>query len=81
MGVPQFTRSFQLSRMSERSSSFEKFAVVVVGSRDYDIRQKLLTIASNMNRFNFFNILKKKFAVVVVGSRDHSFNPKPLTWT
>ena len=38
---------------------FEKFAVVVVGSRDYDIRQKLLTIASNMNQFNFSTFWKK----------------------
>ena len=34
---------------------FEKFAVVVVvvGSRDYNIRHNFLTTAWNMNQFNF----------------------------
>ena len=65
-------------------SKFEKFAVVVVvlGSRDYNIRLNF-SIQSNMIQFIFFSNLKslrliyfffkfEKFAVVVLGSRDYN---------
>ena len=49
--------------------NFEKFAVVVVvGSRDYNIRQKFLSIVRIY--FLFRGILKKFVVVVDVGSRD-----------
>ena len=59
---------------------FEKFAVVVVvvvvGSRDYNIRQNFLTLdwiyIAIKNNF-------EKFAVVVVGSRDYNIRRKFLT--